>query len=212
MKDPRQAKTRLSPFLSADERERLARAMYADVLSTVRTCRHSPRIFVTGSNVEEIVSGDIKFLAETGPLGLNRALRRTIQISKDAGFARVLILHCDLPLITADDVDSVLCESKNVDVLLCPSKEGTGTNALALSPPDAIPLRYGRESFRRHLSAANNRGLKVKALLIENIARDIDCSSDLLFLTTATTGSKTRGALKEMRIDQQLAAIQMNSI
>lgn len=209
MKDPRQAKLRFSPFLSAGERYRLTRAMYADVLSAVRACREAPEIFVVGSNVEDIVSEDAIVITEIKPLGLNRALQMALRIIRQRGFSRALILHCDLPLITSHDVDLLLHESMGVHVLISPSKDETGTNALSLSPPDILSPSYGRESYRKHLSRAKSQGLKVKVFRIQNVAHDIDYPSDLLLLKTTAASSKTRRIIDEIEIDNRLEASQI---
>jgi 2-phospho-L-lactate guanylyltransferase (CobY/MobA/RfbA family) len=65
-----------------------------------------------------------------------------------------------------------------------------GTNALLLSPPDVIGLRFGYDSFSYHLGQVAARRLPAHVIENERIALDIDEPKDLLrFLSEATDGS-----------------------
>ena len=100
----------------------------------------------------------------------------------------------DLPCLTADEVRRVLeaCGPAPAAVFV-PSRSGLGTNAACLTPPDAVPLRFGEPSFADHLAAARARGIEPVVLSLSGAGLDIDRPEDLDLLRQAGRG--TRAAL-----------------
>ncbi|MGH8598980.1 MAG: hypothetical protein ACREXT_20220, partial [Gammaproteobacteria bacterium] len=70
-------------------------------------------------------------------------------------------------------------------------REGYGSNALALSPPDLIPFQFGHESFQAHCSAARAAGAEVRVLTLPGLAFDIDTPADLIDLLRYDTDAET---------------------
>jgi 2-phospho-L-lactate guanylyltransferase len=69
-----------------------------------------------------------------------------------------------------------------------------GSNAILMSPPQAVPLRFGEDSFFPHLAAARACGIEPCVLHLPGVAFDIDNPQDLHHF--AQLGSNTRaGAL-----------------
>jgi hypothetical protein len=62
------------------------------------------------------------------------------------------------------------------------SRSGRGTNGVALSPPDAMPLTFGEPSFDNHVRVARERGLGPRVLSLPGLALDIDDPDDLATL------------------------------
>jgi 2-phospho-L-lactate/phosphoenolpyruvate guanylyltransferase len=99
----------------------------------------------------------------------------------------ILVLPADLPLVVADAIDQVVQAAADrgphapggAVVVLVPDRHGTGTNALLLSPPEAIPFRFGEESRAAHRAAAAAAG----AAYVEvdgPLGFDVDTPEDLL--------------------------------
>jgi 2-phospho-L-lactate guanylyltransferase len=59
-----------------------------------------------------------------------------------------------------------------------------------MSPPDAVKLRFGEDSFFPHLAAAEARGIALTVLHLPGIALDIDNAADLAHF--ARLRSRTR--------------------
>ena len=70
---------------------------------------------------------------------------------------------------------------RSADVVIVPDRHGTGTNALVLSPPDAIVPAFGEGSKARHVEAAR----------VELLARDPDRSPVLHRLVVGDQGRVT---------------------
>ncbi len=100
-------------------------------------------------------------------LGIARALERRA--------TRALLVPGDCPLLTAEEVDALLDRHPGPGVVVVPDRHGTGTNALLLSPPDAIRPSFGPGSRDRHLAATRGAVLdEVPGLLL-----DVDTPDDL---------------------------------
>ncbi|HST41030.1 MAG TPA: hypothetical protein VLK58_16060, partial [Conexibacter sp.] len=73
---------------------------------------------------------------------------------------------------------------------------GTGTNALLLSPPDAIAPAFGAGSCARHVAAARRAGATCRVLRLPSIALDLDTPDDLEALRALPRlGASTRALL-----------------
>ena len=64
-------------------------------------------------------------------------------------------------------------------MIIVPSSDGTGTNALVRTPPDAIASCFGPGSFRAHLDQARQRGVPAKVLRPAGLLFDIDTPEDV---------------------------------
>src|SRR5438876_973810 len=62
---------------------------------------------------------------------------------------------------------------------LAPSRDGTGTNAILVRPPLAVPYLFGSDSLQRFLEAARQRHLNYSTYHSIGLALDIDTVDDL---------------------------------
>lgn len=200
------AKQRLSSRLSPNERSELMKAMVHDVLAEVigakgvhRTC------VVTGSaEVAQWVSArGVEVIREPDETGETDAVHFGLDVMKRAGIDASLVLPGDIPLLRAGDVESVLHAAPEGPgspfAILVPSHDRKGTNALLLSPPDVLRLRFGYDSFRYHLNEAAARGAAVSVIENPRIALDIDEPADLEKLIPCLERGRTHDRLAAMR-------------
>lgn len=196
------AKTRLGALLLDRERQALAFAMYRDVLGAVARCASRPRVVVVTSDPrlrQEAAGYGFTAVAEEPPYGLNRAVGLGTRVCMGMGASTVATLLTDTPLIEPADVDELLEEAgRPGSILLVSSKEGTGTNALVRTPPDAITSSFGPSSLERHLAKARARGLAVRYLRRGRIEFDIDTPEDLAELVRRQGHSAARHTACEM--------------
>jgi 2-phospho-L-lactate guanylyltransferase len=199
------AKQRLSPLLAVAEREILAEAMLRDVLRQVLWTRGLEATFVvTGdTRVSEIAcSLGANVIQERDGGGETEAVIFALGELKQRGIQAVLVLPGDIPLVRATDIEFLLQHASGHDrslpfALLTPSHDRMGTNALLLSPPDILNLRFGYDSFSYHLSEVAGKGLSLHVIENERIALDIDEPKDLeRFLSLAEAGETYSIALK----------------
>jgi len=200
------AKQRLSSRLSLPEREQLMRAMVHDVLTQVGKARGIHETFVvTGSaDVVQWVSHlDVKVIREHKETGETDAVHFALDYIKQRGIDTAFVLPGDIPLVRASDIDRVLAaaleKSQSPFAALVPSHDRMGTNALLLSPPNILRLRFGHDSFCYHLNEVVTKRLPIKIVENEHIALDIDEPEDLERLLPQLESGKTHDRLVAMK-------------
>ena len=180
VKDLQGTKSRLAPILDPGARAGLTLYMMGRVVAAIRS-----------SGVEDVcvVSPDRIVLNEAQrrgatPLvqesrGLNPALEEGRLRALEFGASTLLILPADLPLLDEDDVRAVLQAAEGHSVVISPDGAQSGTNALLMRPPDAMPFAFGPDSFEAHLEAARSRGLAFNVCERPHLAFDLDTAGDL---------------------------------
>ena len=181
MKNPRASKTRLRGALSDPARDRLVRLLYRrtlEFLGPVAGNHGAALAVVTGDTVAADMARTAGFavIEEPRDTDLSGALTAAGHWAVDRGYDRLCIIPADLAAPLATDMDRLL--SSEAAVTVCPSVD-RGTNALLLSPPDAIRFRYGPASALRHLEEAQAKGLTAVLLPLDSLSFDIDTSACL---------------------------------
>jgi 2-phospho-L-lactate guanylyltransferase len=121
------------------------------------------------------------------------------ELLRRQGACAVLLLPADIPLVQPEDVDFLLSrEPEWRSSIIVPSQDGTGTNALLRTPPDAFPSRFGKDSFFLHRKEASCRKIQVKVIENPRISLDLDELSDLLRFCRLETGTRTAEVLEEV--------------
>jgi len=182
IKDFGTAKERLRPALGPKSRRALAR----------RNARLAVRAAAAGDHVLVVAGGEgaaelaevwgAQVLLEPRQEGQNVAARRGIDIAIASGAEAVLVLSSDLPLVTADAVRDLLESAQRLKgpvAVAVPAVGRGGTNALYLSPPDAIGLQFGDESLTKFRREAEARGVEFAVHHSEAMALDLDEPDDL---------------------------------
>lgn len=185
-------KSRLKPILDPAGRAGLTVYMMKRVLTVLRESGLAP------GNVC-VVSPDrlvLETVRERGfvPLqqesrGLNPALAEARGWAVARGASSLLVLPADLPLLEAADVRAVLGTEGRV--VISPNGDRSGTNALLLRPPDAIPFLFGPGSYEAHLRAARDAGLTAETRELPNLAFDVDTAEDVSRLDRERPGHES---------------------
>ncbi|MEL6233579.1 MAG: 2-phospho-L-lactate guanylyltransferase [Pseudomonadota bacterium] len=175
------SKTRLSGHISDMQRDRLVRLLYRRTLAFLQPVARAGRAdlaVVTASPEAAALAAAHGFavIDEPQSAGLCGAAQRAAAWAVAADYDRLCILPADLAAPLEGDLDRLL--SCKADMVLCPSTD-RGTNALLLSPPDAIRFRYGPHSTLRHLEEAKARGLDAVVLPLDSLSFDIDTATCL---------------------------------
>jgi 2-phospho-L-lactate guanylyltransferase len=107
----------------------------------------------------------------------------------ELGAASVLLAPIDVPLVSSQDFEA-LAAAARPGVVIVPSADGTGTNALVRTPPDVIPSCFGPGSFQSHLRAARERGVPAEVLRLPGLMFDVDTPEDLAELLARAPESR----------------------
>ncbi|MEE1134415.1 MAG: 2-phospho-L-lactate guanylyltransferase, partial [Methanobrevibacter sp.] len=144
------AKTRLSPFLSPDER--LLKVMLQDVTDALK--KHVDKIFII-SRDEDVLDYakklNVDTILENENSNLNKALTQAMKYCKGKT-RKIMIVPSDIPLIGKTNIKILIDASKNLDFIIVPAKGG-GTNMIIMKPM-AIHTRYEGFSYKEHVQAA----------------------------------------------------------
>ena len=198
------AKQRLAESLGAGSRQALAQAMFADVLSSIRRVPELDAIVVVTSDrsAESAAAADrLTVLRDSDEAGHSEAAMIGIRHALAEGYDRVVLVPGDTPLLSPAELAALLTASN--PVVIVPDRHGTGTNALVLSPPDAIAPSFGPGSLARHVAAAEQAGVPHSVEDVPGLALDVDTPADLAELIAGLgirrgQAPSTRGALRQL--------------
>ncbi len=199
VKAPENAKQRLSGFLTPAQREALARCMFEEVLATLSAVKGVDRIAVATS--DDAVAGHARragalVFQETEQRGHSHSADAAAQRAAGMGATTVLMVPIDTPLVTAAEIESLLA-AQEPGVVIVPSADGTGTNAMLHTPPGAIECRFGPGSFAKHRDQASLKGLAVKVMRPPGLLFDIDTIEDIAELLARAPDSRTAQLLRK---------------
>jgi len=199
-----QAKQRLSPLLSTEERRDFFSAMLEDVLSMMVKIDFFEKI-ILATNCPHAISiagrhGITHF--ETGPDdGLNQAAGETVNHLLENGIRDMILIPADIPLITEEEINSVLKAHPSAPSLtIIPSRDKLGSNCILLSPPSRMALKFGPDSYFRHLEIAQTNGLKVNPMEFPGFGLDIDEPKDLFELLKAEGNTRSQKYLRQLNL------------
>lgn len=193
------AKTRLTPVLSADTRERVVLAMLMDTISAVSGVSTVTSVTVVTPDttaVSEVRNLSAAVLHDPTPRGHPDPLNNAIQeawrsIGKST--PNVLVLQGDLPALTAAEIAGALTRARMNKRSFVADRHDAGTSALFAfgCPPDP---RFGPDSARRH----RNSGAVELTGVWPGLRCDIDTPDDLLAARLVGLGPATSAAVEEL--------------
>jgi 2-phospho-L-lactate/phosphoenolpyruvate guanylyltransferase len=176
------AKRRLEEGLRAEPRERLVEAMLADVLAALDHTRRVERVLAVTAEPRAAAAArerGAEVIDDSGHVGHSRAAALGVVRALELGASAVALLPGDCPLLDPEELDGALDSFGEGRVTIVPDRHGTGTNALLLSPPDAIRPAFGEGSRERHERLARAAGREVAIEPLCSLALDVDTPDDL---------------------------------
>ena len=188
------AKQRLLEALDRPRRAALVKAMLSDVLAATADAEQVERVIVvTGEGRAERIAlrhaqraaTPLEVLREPQDTGHPEAATLGIIRAKALGAECVALLPGDCPLLDPAELDAALERMRSNRVTVVPDRHGTGTNALLLSPPDAIGPAFGPDSCARHADRARRLGHELAVERLDSLALDVDTPDDLAAMAEA---------------------------
>jgi 2-phospho-L-lactate guanylyltransferase len=182
VKSPQNAKQRLTGFLAVEQRETLARILYRQTLAALCQAEGIDRVVVATSDVEVA-----EYAHRSGAIVFEENEQVSHSVSADAaclramemGASTALLVPIDVPMVTPADFTQLAAAASRPGLIVVPSSDGTGTNALVRTPPDCIQSRFGPGSFRAHLDQALSKGVPADVLRLPGLMFDIDTPEDV---------------------------------
>jgi 2-phospho-L-lactate guanylyltransferase len=180
------AKQRLATGIDDSRRRDLATAMVADVLEAIGQARTIERtIVVSGDPIAQGLAADVGAEVVPDPTDTShvRAVLAGIARAEADGAECVVLLAGDCPLLDPRELDRLLTGVPERYVGIVPDRHGLGTNALVLSPPDAIVPAFGEGSCARHVALARAAGIPFGVEELASLGLDLDTPADVIALT-----------------------------
>jgi 2-phospho-L-lactate guanylyltransferase len=165
------AKSRLSPALTLEEREDFVELMLRDVVSSLKEAGIKEIDVLT--TPDNGVPKDLDVNVVLSEHDLNEAINEYLEQENKP----IFIIMADLPMVRACHVNDIV--SRTEDVVIVPGKGG-GTNVIFLKDPSNYHVKYYGSSFLNHCNIAKARGCSVFIYDSFMLSTDIDEPHDLV--------------------------------
>ena len=227
------SKQRLAGFLTPQERALLARTMFEDVFAALREAQAMrqglDRLLVVSAEpyvLSRCHQEGVAVLEEREQLSHSDSVKLATRWASRLGATSLLSVPIDTPAVTPREILSLLHAHRKFPVVVVPSADGSGTNALLRTPPDAIDPRFGPGSCKLHVQAAEakglpcsvfhstgpstgtmSNGLKSNGLQNNGLLNDIDTPEDLAHFLSLDRPCRTTELVRQfLRADRETAA------
>jgi 2-phospho-L-lactate guanylyltransferase len=194
-----QAKQRMRAALSPMARQDLAIAMFRDVLGALTASPGLAGIAVV--TVDAAVGAyasqaGCRVLTGAAMEGHTAAVMSAARMLAAEGRCGMLTLPGDIPLVTPAEIAALLAAHRPGRAFtIAPSHDEGGSNGIVVSPPDAIALRFGEDSFHPHCAAAAACGLVPAIVKLPGFACDLDNPEDIGRFLAIPSTTRTRAVL-----------------
>lgn len=192
VKRPADSLTRLAGLLSSTEREELATRLFRRAVAVLGAAPKLNELIVVSINqvvLDAACAAGARILREPNQVSHSHSAERGIEMALGLGAKTVLSAAIDVPLATSIEYEELLetsAHSSSPSLIIVPSLDGTGTNALVRTPPDVIVSAFGPGSFERHTDSGRGAGAQVRTMRPPGIVLDLDTPEDLLVIEEHT--------------------------
>lgn len=201
VKDTATAKQRLASVLPQQQRSALALAMLEDVLAALASARGVAGIEVVTINeaAGEIARRYGATISDAAARDGHTAAVMTAARRLAACGEAMMTIPGDVPLVTSAEIERVIAAHRaGGRFVIVPARDELGSNAILAAPADAVPLRFGENSFFPHLDAARRCGIEPTIVPLLGIGLDIDTPDDLAAFMARPSHSHTRVLLERI--------------
>jgi 2-phospho-L-lactate guanylyltransferase len=190
------AKQRLSSALSPEERRTLAITMLEDVLDAVSAVRDLAGVLVVTLDpaaTSLAIRYGARVVTEGARDGHTGAVTAAARLLVREGGAGMMTMPGDIPRLSSEEIAATLAAHGAAPAFtIVPAHDDLGSNTIVCSPPDAVPLRFGEDSFFPHLDAARAQGIEPLVVRHSGIGMDIDNPVDLVTFLRMSPPMRTR--------------------
>ena len=205
-----QGKQRLAPVLAPAQRQELALAMLDDVLQSLSAVRELAAVLVvTVDPAAAALAAQFgaRVSSDHACGGHTAAVTGATHRLAAQGLG-LLTVPGDIPLVEPDDLRALLAAHDTArSFTIVPARDDMGSNAILCSPANAVPLRFGDNSFFPHLAAARAHGLEPRIVHLPRMALDIDTPEDLALFLATPSRTRARALLDRWGIRADAAVI-----
>lgn len=176
-------KSRLAAVLDAEARAVLNRHLLTHTLTVIEAWQGDLARCVVVSPCEDALDGaraaGAHALHEPAGAGLNAALAFAAAVIAARGGAKLLIVACDLPYLSALSLQALTTRACAAGcAAIAPDRSGLGTNALALETGVRNAFHFGANSYALHCEKLARAGYRVASHVCHDLAFDLDTPQD----------------------------------
>ena len=203
LKNLKLAKSRLSNILAEGERQELVLAMFDDVLVSLRASHFIDEIFLVADKYFDPVA-DVQMITEIKNRGYDEAIIEALKDSRINQAQAMLILPADLPLVSRDELNTLIRDQEDRSIRIAGARDQDGTNALVMKPPHLLATSFGVGSFKRHKKIAKALSVKIEEVNLPGLSFDVDTEKDLIDFVQTKSDTRTYRFLEESGIISRL--------
>ena len=193
---------RLAGVLTPGQRRQLSLCMLEDILDTLAGSAPvgGATVVSCDTDVMELARAKGVEVLDTGTDGGYGAdVLKGIEHISGKGMDKALIIPADVPELEQQDL-VCLDRVHRSGVTLCPAANDGGTNGLVFTPPLAMELKYGENSFDEFRREAEQRRIPLNVEKPTGLARDMDLPEDLLALLKQPGANRTWRYLRSLEL------------
>jgi 2-phospho-L-lactate guanylyltransferase len=183
VKEMADAKQRLAPLLSPEERIALMQVMLRDVLAALSAAQGLAGIALVTLDPwaqAQAKAYDARIITEGAREGHTGAVTAAAAALQAEGVASIVTLPGDIPAAKPMEIEALIAAAGAAPAfMIAPAHDEQGSNAILMSPPNVVKLRFGEDSYFPHLAAARAAGIMPQILRLPGIAMDIDHPADI---------------------------------
>jgi 2-phospho-L-lactate guanylyltransferase len=178
------SKQRLAATLSSSGRELVSLSLAVRVISLAAQLWPRGSVVVVSSEPGLAPICERLAVARVGDAGAGQtaAVRSGVIWSLERGARVVATVAADLPGVAASDLAQLLETARILpagSMTIYPDRDGSGTNAVVVSPGSLLVHAFGPGSRRRHERIAAQLGLRCKVEAVAGLSWDLDRPEDL---------------------------------
>ena len=183
VKEMAEAKQRLAPLLSPEERIGLMQVMLRDVLAALSAAQGLAGIALVTLDpwAQELAQEHgARIITEGAREGHTGAVTSAAAVLQVEDVTSILTLPGDIPAAKPMEIEALIAAATaSPAFIIAPAHDEQGSNAILMSPPNAVKLRFGEDSYFPHLAASRAAGIVPHILRLPGIAMDIDHPADI---------------------------------
>ena len=199
LKNLKLAKSRLSNILAEGERQELVLAIFDDVLVSLRESPFIEKIFLVADKYFNPIA-DVQMITEIKNRGYDEAIIEALKDSRVNQAQAMLILPADLPLVSTDELNTLIRDQEDGSIRIAGARDQDGTNALVMKPPSLLATSFGVGSFERHKKFAKALSVKIEEVNLPGLSFDVDTEKDLIDFVQTKSDTRTYRFLDESGI------------
>jgi 2-phospho-L-lactate guanylyltransferase len=201
------AKQRLAAVLDQPARTKLAQTMLHDVVTALAVWPRRPACALVTSDpfaLDLARQYDFEIIPDPANPGETGAIEMATHLCVERGIDNTLVIPADIPLIQSTELDRIFAVAPDEGSVLVPAADGRGTNAAFRRPANLFPLRFGNDSFKPHLAAAQATGKSCQVLQLPGIAVDVDNPEDFQLLLSRAGETRTQSLVRRWALEGRL--------